>query len=713
VNVTSPSSDDRAGGGDGFDAPSPYAALASSVALHRPSGTITLVEGSSFCRSAVDGNIDPSEPHGLFVRDRRILSLLRLTIDGRPPEPLGACPLEPYQGVFVARASAPDGTCRIVVQRRRCVGDGLREELRVENLTVEAARLAVSVELAADFADVFAVKEGRVRAAPARAVGDDGFWRAALDPRWAVEAQARGHADVTAGRLTFDVVLEPRAVWSECIEITPVIDGVVLEPDFRRDRQVPDTDRPPAARRPAPPRYESDWDDLEAVLRRSVRDLAALRMVDPAHPSDDVVAAGAPWFMALFGRDSLLTAWMALPLGHDLALGVLRTLARFQGDAHDDDTEEEPGRILHELRFDQTPSLALGGGAAYFGSVDATPLFVMLAGELVRWGVDATAVSALLPAVDRALAWIDGRLAASPNGFLCYERRTARGLEHQAWKDSWDAIRRSDGSLARAPLALCEVQAYVHGAWLARARIAEFLGDDGAPWTERARSFAARFDTQYWLAGRGHHSLALDGSGEPIDALASNIGHLLWTGLVAGERADRTAALLLGPDLNTGFGIRTLARSNPGFDPLAYHCGSVWPHDTAIAAAGLRRCGSRGGALALVRGLIDASGAFGDRPPELFGGFDRAELAFPVAYPSSCSPQAWASAAPLLALRTLLGFEPELDRGVLRVDPMLPSPYEHLRVRDLRVGGASLDITVRAGELSVTGLPSGVERTSG
>ena len=373
------------------------------------------------------------------------------------------------------------------------------------------------------------------------------------------------------------------------------------------------------------PHVVTEHDGLRTVVAQSAEDLGALRIFDPEFPERVVVAAGAPWFMTVFGRDSLLTAWSALIVDPDLALGVLQTLARFQGKDIDPAHEEEPGRILHEMRFGDAPSLSLGGGSIYYGTADATPLFVMLLGELRRWGIGGEHVEELMPNADRAMEWIEDFGDIDGDGYVEYHRTTDRGLANQGWKDSWDGVRYADGRIAQAPIALCEVQGYVYAAYLARAHFAFEAGQSAQCDRYRAKAAALKvaFNRDFWLEDRQWFAIGLDRDKAPIDSLTSNMGHCLWTGIVDDDKAQAVARHLLSDEMFSGWGIRTLAASMGGYNPVSYHCGSVWPHDTAIVAAGLARYGFEEGAQRLVLSLIDAAMAQGGRLPELFSGLER------------------------------------------------------------------------------------------
>jgi glycogen debranching enzyme len=668
--------------------------------------------------------VQRNRPHGLFVADTRILSYWEVAIDGQPVEILSPLedPAEPYRATFVGRTS-PRGwltDSTMLVLRTRYVGDGMREDIVLRNLGSEPAGLSLTIGAEADFADLFAVKEGRVR--PARSVAADvGITSLQFtdpgagtgDTRQSVITATCGNPVTTPGMFTFRIVVPARGEWSTCLAVETSVSGARIVPRHRCGE--PEEASQPARRmqawRQSNPRIAVPDPVLSATMEASARDLGALRIEDPEHPDCPVVAAGAPWFMALFGRDSLLTGWMSLALDPRLALCTLRTLARLQGTRIDPLSEEQPGRILHEVRLGREAAVTLGGGKAYYGTADATPLFVMLLGELDRWGglpdADRTELTA---AADRALDWIDEFGDVDGDGFVEYRRHTDRGLANQGWKDSFDGINHADGRLAAPPIALCEVQAYVYAAFHARADLADTDGDTktAGHWRRRAAQLKARFNHWFYMPERNAFAIALDGGKQQVDAVTSNMGHCLWCGIVDDDKAAAVAAHLAGPRLNSGFGVRTLATDMGAYNPVSYHNGSVWPHDTAIVVAGLARYGFTAEAQALSLGLLDAAGRFGGRLPELFCGFDRSEFASPVPYPTSCSPQAWAAAAPRLVLRSLLRLEPDLPHGRVAIDPALPDRLLPMRLSNLPLGDSRLDIAVRADEVEVDGLPDGM-----
>ena len=675
-------------------------------------GPVTVVEGTTFCLSSPTGDVVPGTSHGLFFRDARVLSRWELRLDGEAPHPLSVSTPDAYAARFVLRRPPAVGLAdsTLLVVRDRAVGDGLQETLTLTNLGREATALTVAVHLGADFADLFAVKEGRpVGAAFHAEARPDGLVFTSADGNRGLRITATGDPLVTTGSLVWRTVIAPRSSWTTVVLMQPTAvdrqDSVHLRPEegpaaVTARRKLLDWRRTSS-------RIDADDPVLAQVLRRTETDLGALRTETAG--GHEFIAAGAPWFMTLFGRDSLLTGWMTLPLNGALALGTLETLARVQGTRVDPVTEEEPGRILHELRLGPGTQGVLGG-SHYYGSIDATPLFVMLLGECLRWGAHPDRVRALLPAADAGLTWIERYGDRDGDGFVEYLRATDRGLANQGWKDSFDAISDRAGRLAEAPIALCEVQGYVYAAYLARAYLAETLEGDAAGaarWRTAATRLRAAFQERFWLPDLGWYALGLDAGKAPIDALASNVGHTLWTGIAS----DACAATLIDhlARLDTGYGLRTLASDMGRYNPMSYHNGSVWPHDTALTVAGLLRYAHIPGAVELgyrlTEGLLDAAGAFGGRLPELFCGFGRDEFAPPVPYPTSCSPQAWASAAPLLLIRAFLGLDPDVPARRLDLAPRIPPRWGRLNLARLRLGTETVHIHAHPDEASVSGLP--------
>jgi len=703
----------------------PWAADEAPVSQGMPGGAVTLVEGSTFCISEPGGDFVHGRPRGLFVRDTRVLSQWQLTVDGRRPEPLAVQRPDPYAATFVGRLPPPAGhsDSTLLVVRRRYVGDGMREDITIRNTARVPAACAVTLSAAADFADLFEVKSGSAHPAAAAADAVPGASVLAFEARrgerrHGLLIRGDGHPAAADSTLSWQVTVPARGEWTTSVEVVPVTDGIPMV--LHHPRGQPVEHAFPARRlrewRQGAPQVRTPEPDLAAVLHRSVEDIGALRIFDPEHPGRPVVAAGAPWFMALFGRDSLLTSWMLLPWDDSLATGTLQTLAARQGQRTDPASEEEPGRILHEIRFGPAASLALGGRSVYYGTADATPLFVMLLGELRRWGRHDAVTQELLPHADRALDWMEHYGDADGDGFVEYSRKTDRGLVNQGWKDSWDGINFADGQIAEPPIALAEVQGYAYAAYRARAAFAREAGDIPAArhWAAKAGRLKRAFNQAFWLADKGWFATALDRDKRPVDALTSNIGHCLWTGIADEDKAATVAAHLLSEDMFSGWGIRTLAASMTAYNPMSYHNGSVWPHDNALCAAGLMRYGFTRHAQRVAEAIFDAATCFGYRLPELFCGFPREVHAPPIPYPTSCSPQAWAAAAPLQLLHALLRLTPQPSTGRLWCAPEIPGRYLPLQVAGLRLGRSHLTIDVQDSGWDLTGLDgTGIELVRG
>jgi glycogen debranching enzyme len=681
---------------------------------------MSLVEGPSICVSDRSGDIHAGTSQGVYFRDTRCLSELRVDLNGEEPEPLACAADAPFEATFVSRTMPPAGSSdsTLVLIRRRYVGQGLREDLVVRNLAEEAAYCQVRVCVDADLGDLRQVKAGRVAPRDDRSVHVDDrslvYESGRGNQRRGVRLELSGEPEIEPGCITYEAIVPARGEWRAVLVAVPIVEGEELEPRFARDEDIEQS--APAERldrwRRSAPVVEADPAWFVTVMNRGVEDLATLRVFDPEYPERAVVAAGAPWSMSLYGRDSLLTAWMSLIVDPELALGVLETLARFQGADVDPRTEEEPGRILHELRFGAA-TLA-GDGRISYGSADATPLFVMLLGELRRWGLAPEVVERLLPHADRALAWIEGFGDHDGDGYVEYQRATDRGRLHQGWRDSPQAVRAADGRQAPPPIALAEVQGYVYAAYLARAHFAREAGDVEVAerWRAKAATLKENFNRDFWLEDRGWLAMALDRDKRPLDALTSTMGHCLWTGILDEDKADQVAKHLESPELFSGWGVRTLATSMIGYNPIGYHVGSVWPHDNAIVASGLMRYGYVEVAQRIISAQLDAAVALGGRLPELFSGLDRSELAVPVTFPTSCSPQAWSSAAPMSFLRTMLRLDPWIPQGKLWLAPALPAPFRRLRVERIPLLGSRITVTVDGDDVEVEGLPPGVELIS-
>jgi glycogen debranching enzyme len=433
------------------------------------------------------------------------------------------------------------------------------------------------------------------------------------------------------------------------------------------------------------PRIESDSDSLKATYRRSLVDLAALRFSPPIAGNRSLPAAGLPWFMTMFGRDSIFTSLQALPFTPELAATTLKALGEWQGSRVDDFRDEDPGRILHELRYGELAAFEERPHTPYYGNADATPLFVVLLDEYERWSGDRKLVRDLEYEARAALNWIDEYANLQGNGYISYKRRNEKtGLENQCWKDSWDSISFSDGRLPGFPRATCELQGYAYDAKMRGARLARLVWKD-EQFAKRLEKEAAdlkrRFNRDFWIEKDEYFAVALDENGEQVDTLTSNNGHLLWSGIVEKSKAKAVVRHLMGPRLFSGWGVRTLAEGEGRYNPIGYHVGTVWPFDCSFIAWGLRRYGFKEEAALVAQGILDAAEFFNGRLPEAFGGYERSVTRYPVQYPTACSPQAWSTGTPLLLLRTMLGLDPIGEHLV--VDPALPNDIGMLALLDI------------------------------
>ena len=433
------------------------------------------------------------------------------------------------------------------------------------------------------------------------------------------------------------------------------------------------------------PRLSSEWNWLERIYQRSLIDLAALRFFPHIMPGRSLPAAGLPWFMAIFGRDSILTSLQALPFTSELAETTLLVLAAWQGMMVDEFRDEEPGKILHELRNGEMTAFEERPHSPYYGAADATPLFLILLDEYERWTGNSAIVRKLETEARAALKWIDHYGDRNGDGYVEYNRRNKEtGLENQCWKDSWNSILFADGSLSKLPRATCEIQGYVYDAKRRCARLAPQFWQDAAlaeQLEQQAAELKARFNRDFWIPERNFYALAIDGDNRKVDALSSNIGHLLWSGIAEEDKARLCVEHLMSKQLFSGWGIRTMGEDEGGYNPVGYHVGTIWPHDNAIIASGLRYYGYREEAARVAAGILEAATFFQGRLPEAFAGYRRDLTGFPVEYPTACSPQAWATGAPLLLIKAMLGLEPAGDH--LLVDPAVPTMIGRLELLDI------------------------------
>ncbi len=663
--------------------------------------TVSIMDGNEFVVSDARGDIEdsPTDTLGLFRDDTRFLSRWVLTINSLRPKLLSTDDLAYYRvNFFLALAT---GTIyldsHLSVQRQRSVGDGFHEELTLVNHDKQPVELTVRLEVAADFADLFEVKDdnlnkkGQLYRRVEEASLTLGYRRGAFQRETVITSSSP--AQVSEDGLVYQIAIPPHGQWCTCLDVT-AISNIAQR---RNGVNAREPKRDHGGTEPAQnleanlndwisdaPKLVSVWTPLERTYQRSLVDLAALRFHAGVIPGS-LPAAGLPWFMAIFGRDSLITSLQALPFVPALAATTLRTLALVQGRVFDPFRDEEPGKILHELRLGELTAFEERPHSPYYGSADSTMLFLILLDEYERWSGDRALVASLEREARAAIDWIDRWGDRDADGFVEYERRNSEtGLENQGWKDSWDSITFADGTVATTPRATCELQGYVYDAKIRTARLARLVWADPV-WADRlereAHELKEHFNDAFWIPERGFFALALDGDKRKVDSLTSNIGHLLWSGIADQDKAQSCVRHLMSDALFSGWGVRTMAVGEGSFNPLGYHVGAVWPHDTSIVAWGLWRYGYRKEAARLAVGILEAAELFHHRLPEAFAGYARAATKYPVEYPTACSPQAWATGAPLLLLRIVLGLDPVGDH--LIIDPALPDAFGELQLLDI------------------------------
>jgi glycogen debranching enzyme len=659
-------------------------------------GLVKILDGNTFVVSDSRGDIEASltDPTGLFSFDSRFLSKWVLTVNGERLNPLSVDDLQYFESRFflVPGTGTVYVDSKLSVIRRRAVGNGFHEELTILNHDAKPVDLKIRVEADSDFADLFEIKDalkkkGKYYSRVKNGQLVIGYERETFRRETTISASARAKLD-TKG-LSFAARIEPQGEWTTDLDVVTTAGpgGTYVRPKYERGKRQaqPNMGRSLEVWLAEAPRLECDWEPLKAIYKRSLVDLAALRFSPPVAGGRSLPAAGLPWFMTMFGRDSIFTSLQALPFTSELAATTLHVLGSWQGSRVDDFRDEDPGRILHEMRYGEMTAFEERPHSPYYGCADATALYVVLLDEYERWTGDRRLVGALEREARAALKWIDNYADLMGNGYVSYQRRNEEtGLENQCWKDSWDSISYRDGRLPGFPRATCELQGYTYDAKMRGARLARLVWKDPKFADELEKQAAAlkrRFNRDFWVADGEYFALALDSEGGQVDSLASNNGHLLWSGIVEKSKAEKVAQHLMGPRLFSGWGVRTLAEGEGRYNPIGYHVGTVWPFDCSFIAWGLRRYGFKEEAAAIAAGILDAAEFFDGRLPEAFGGYERGVTKYPVQYPTACSPQAWSTGTPLLLLRTMLGLEPLGDN--LIVDPVLPANIGHLELLDI------------------------------
>jgi glycogen debranching enzyme len=672
---------------------------------------LAVLDGRSFMYSDPVGDVPPGTIGGLVVADTRLLDKWELTVNGARLLNLRSGIVEHYHAAFfLTNPELPDLAANVIgVRRQRVMGGGtdggMRERIEMHSFADHPLRLEVRMAVASDFADLFEIKE-YVRDRTSQISHEhaaDGSRLSLVYRNDGFEARTDVFASPPATRidgddLVWDLELPVGGEW-ECdlhIPLEHEFDtGEIAPPRHDFSTFISRSGDPVTEWRENVARIYSDSRVLELIFEVTRRDLAALRI--PTRAGDEkaiLPAAGLPWFLTLFGRDTIITAYQTLTIGPSLARGTLVELAAFQGTECNDFTDEEPGKILHEVRTGELTQLGLRPHNPYYGTADATPLWLILLSEYWRWTGDAALVRSMRDNALAALDWIDLHGDRDGDGYVEYQTRSPQGLGNQCWRDSWDGVLYSDGRMPPLPIATCEIQGYVYDAKMRLAELADGPLDDPAlarQLRDEAEQLRVRFNEDFWIDARGgYYALGLDGDKRPIDSMTSDIGHLLWSGIVPDDRAGIVVAQLMSDQLFSGWGVRTLATTDKAYSPIGYHRGTVWPHDNSLIIMGMTRYGYRDEANRLSMALIDAASYSDHRLPEAFSGYSRDYSSFPIPYPTACSPQAWATGAPLLFLRSMLGLVPAASE--VTVDPCLPEEIGRVAINGLKAFGTRWDV---------------------
>ena len=703
----------------------------------------TLHEGTSFFIVSESGDVDCQSlrDSGLYYEDSRFLSRYGLLIGDLPPIPLSS-KQESAKGVTHClvnpRLVDTDGKQirvrenSLLIVRRQLLDQGLEEEIEVRNFGDSSAEFTVCILLAVDFENIFAVKnvveqrsgEGLPKRLFQRALLEDGNGMVCTFDFRGVHRQTVLRFDPKPDQLgqeqaSFNVKLARLEVWRLRVNVELHADVHHLKspgiPDLKIGRDRRNQERA-ADLRGRLPEIETDHTVLLEAYRQSVQDMISLRIkADSARRNVEAIAAGIPWYMTLFGRDSLIASYQYLLLEPSLARGTLKALADLQGSKADPISLEAPGKILHEYRHAQL----LGNSKSvqkfpYYGTVDATPLFLITLSEYVRFTGDHAFAKSLWSNVERALEWIRHHTCGKGYGLLAYGPEGDAGHSNRGWKDSWDSVRFRDGRIAKAPISLVEVQGYVFDAYQRIAELAEIFGDKdlASELRDLAKKLQEKISSSYWMEDRKFFAEALDGTRTPVDSLTSNPGHLLWSGVLAPGQAEIVAKRLCSEEMFSGYGIRTMGKDEGGYNPVSYHNGSVWPHDNSLIIFGMVRYGLHEEARTVIEGLLSTLSYNPDRQfSELFTGFEPTQFNMPIVYPSACRPQAWASGSVPLLIRAILGLEVNATQRQLTLKPMSISGMSYLKVKGLSFSGNSVDIEMKIenGKTSadVQGLPLG------
>lgn len=673
-------------------------------------GLITINDGSSFLVTASDGSINSNLPQGFFVRDTRLISYYEISLNRYPLVLLASSNITHHSALYqftnpkfpTVKGNLP-ADCLLISVRRDIV-EGMHEDIDITNYYHEPVEFQLMLALRSDFADIFDVKAKQILTRGVtnttwqdRVLKTDyrngDFVRSMITEAVCSSSQVR----YANGRLMFDVVIASGESWHTCLNFTAIANGDILKPQTTccvghntKAGKIRDEFLTHAAK------LKSANTEIQAFYQQALIDLAAMRIqVEDNGQQFWMPAAGIPWFMAVFGRDSIITSLQSIAVYHEFASGTLLKLAQLQAKDLDNWHDAQPGKMLHELRHDELTKIHQLPYDPYYGTVDSTILWIVTLAEAYSWNADLSMLNECRTSLEKALNWIDKYGDFDGDGFVEYLTLSSHGLRNQAWKDSGDAIVYPNGKLVEPPIALCEVQGYVYEAWHKAAFIYEVWGEQkqAKKFRQKAEELYQRFNEQFWMESEGFYCLGLDNHKQQIQSIASNAGQLLFSGIVPQERSQQLVERLFQADLWCGWGIRTLSSKHQGYNPISYQRGSVWPHDNSMIAAGLKRYGYHQEVNRIAEGIFAAASYFqSGRMPELFAGIERQDNNFPVPYPDANIPQAWAAGSILFLIRSILGLEANAPQHKLKVQPHLPECLSDLELKNLAVGDVKVSL---------------------
>jgi glycogen debranching enzyme len=688
-------------------------------------GTPHLVihQGETVWLADPDGQVSPDTERGLLFRDTRLISVWQLSANGAPWELLnGGAATHFAVQVFLTNPAIPTQEGEVPARTlnlsfARWVEDGIHEDIDITNHNQGPVCFNLELMLRSDFADLFEVKSGRL-VRRGRIVTDwseaaqclrSEYRNADFRRGLTMTARADSPAVFANGRVSFEVSLPPGGTWHACL-LTDLYDGeqIMRAPSAcAHDSNTSDAAAALADWRHEALKLSTPNEEFYRLYAQAVDDMAALRLPLLCNGHTELMpAAGLPWFAALFGRDSLIVSLQTAPVSLAFARGALQVLGHWQARERDDARDAEPGKILHELRLGELAHFKLIPHTPYYGTADATPLYLVVLHAVWRWTGDRALVAAHLETAGRCLQWIDEWGDRDGDGFQEYQTRAPHGYENMGWKDSGDGVLNPDGSMVKGPKALCELQGYVYAAWTGMAEIFDALGqpERARGLRDKAAALFQRFNEAFWDDGFGGYAYALDGDKKRVLTSASNVGHLLWSGIVPPDRAGLVVRRLMAPDMFSGWGIRTLSSAHPAYNPHSYHNGSVWAHDNGLIAQGFKRYGFAAEAARVARAVSGAAAFFAlHQMPELYAGLPREAAPFPVQYLGANVPQAWAAGSAFSFVQALLGMQPDAPNGKLHLAPTLPAWLPELTLRDLWLNGTRYDLHFRRmGETTLT-----------